>query len=72
MKWRDTNMMNNMWIETSVEEVRQILWPKYNALSDVEVQWIIILFSSFAKLTIAEHLADKREQMKKSIQSKSW
>lgn len=56
----------------TVEEIRHILWPNYGALSDADVQWIITLFSSFAKLAIAEHLAEKREQMKKSIQSRNW
>ena len=64
--------MKNMPIETSVEEIRQILWPKYNILSDAEVQWIITLFSSFAKLVIAEHLAEKKEQMKRGIESRNW
>ena len=61
-----------MLVETNVDEIRGILWPKYSMLSDAEIQGIIHLFSMYAKLAIAEHLAEKRELMKKDIQSRSW
>jgi hypothetical protein len=55
----------------TVEEIREILWPAYASLLDTQIQGLILVFSMYAKLAISQYVAEKREQMKNDIKSRS-
>lgn len=48
----------------TIEEAKNILWSDCEWLSDSQIEWIIKLFDMFAKLTISQHISNKKSLLK--------